>query len=312
MATPKGAEEVRKKWDALLSVINNISVDADGAGATSQESVQAARELLQNSGSLKASRSSPLRQKKSSEWDSRHHLLYSTVNHKMQKNVRAYFDRPRDIEGYGLKHRQGLRTVWQLDTPVQMPKAGQGHPNSVGKVWQTGGSCAGGGARLAATQITEGSGLTVGGAAEKRFGVLADVAGAMQELGDSTGMPPPQSKGLMKAPSTNYEDYEPHIDGGGWFLHRRSGKWKYHPEIGVFQHVQSGDYYVNNGGVMQKVEENVGAGASSGGLSKSTSAPMLLKELDWENRHHTMFNKDNHHYHPNFREYFERPRRLLY
>jgi len=309
MQTPKGSEQVRKKWDAL-SVINNVAVDDPGEG-TSQESVQAARDLLKNSGSLKASRSSPLRPKKSKEWDSRHHLLYSAVNHKMQKNVRAYFDRPREAEAYGLKHRDVLRTVWQLDTSEEAPPAGQAHPNSIGKTWQPGGSACGGAAREAATQVTEGIGLTVGGNHNKKLEVLADIAGGLQELGDSTMLPSAKGSQATKAPGTNYEDYEPHVDGGGWFLHKKTGKWKYNPEIGVFQNVKSGDFYVNRNGVLQKVDEGTSKVATPG-LSKSASAPMHLKELDWDHRHHTMFNKDNHHYHPNFREYFERPRRLLY
>jgi len=47
-------------------------------------------------------------------------------------------------------------------------------------------------------------------------------------------------------------------------------------------------------------------------MSKSASAPDVSGMGPWDNRHHILFNKDNTHYHPNFREYFERPRDLLY
>lgn len=313
MASPMGAEQVRKKWDALLSVINNVSVDNDAAAAadSAQDSVQAARELLQHSASLKMSRSSPLRPKQRKDWDSRHHLLYSKVNGKMQKNVRAYFDRPREAEGYGLKHREALRTVWQLDTTEVPPKPGEAHPNAIGKTWQIGGRCYGGGARSDATRVTEGIGLIVGGNVKKRYDVLDNMIGGVAQTGS---FPTPTTKEKfppMSVPSVNREDYEEHIDGGGWFLHKKSGNWKYNPEIGIFQNVKSGCYYVNKGGVMQKVDESFDTHVSPD-LRKSTSLPHFLKELDWDNRHHLMFNKDNHHYHPNFREYFERPRRLLY
>lgn len=290
-------------------MINNVSaLDSEVSGT--QDSAQLARDLLQNSGSLKASRSSPVREKKKKDWDSRHSLLYSAVNHKMQKNVRAYFDRPREIEAFGLKHRPTLRTIWQLDTPERPPSSGEAPQGSLGKTWQPGGSCCGGGGRAAAKLVTEAAHLTIGGNTEKRLEVLAEVAGTVQEADDSILT---QRKAFrsqaMKAPSTNYEEYEPHIDGGGWFLHARTRKWKYHPGIGVFQDVNSGYYYVPKDGMLHKVEE---ATVALPALAKSSSAPHLLRELDWDKRHSTMFNKDNHTYHPNFREYFERPRRLLY
>jgi len=123
-ATP---EQVRKKWDALLNVINNVSADAGGEGATSAQGppLRAAQELLRETGS---SMKSPTRSKRR-EWNDRHHLMYSVVNAKMQRNIRSYFDRPREIEAYGLRHDDPLRTIWQLDTEEVAPPKGtmRGH-----------------------------------------------------------------------------------------------------------------------------------------------------------------------------------------
>merc|ERR1719235_1797233 len=108
-------EEVRRKWDALLNVINSASLDGADAGAAptrAAEPSEAARDLLQQSQSLRSSRTNPLRARKRSEWDDRHTLLYSAVNARMHKNVRAYFDRPRLQEQYGLAHRDVLRNTW--------------------------------------------------------------------------------------------------------------------------------------------------------------------------------------------------------
>eukprot|EP00928_Gymnodinium_smaydae_P032391 TRINITY_DN23477_c0_g1_i1.p1 TRINITY_DN23477_c0_g1~~TRINITY_DN23477_c0_g1_i1.p1 ORF type:complete len:251 (+),score=55.67 TRINITY_DN23477_c0_g1_i1:174-926(+) len=242
-------EQVRRKWDALLGVINNvqgtgdISLGATGtaargagtrgdAGADSANTspraspLQAARDLLRQSSSLKASRTVPARQPGPRQpWDDKHHLMFSVLNDRMQKNVRTYFDRPREIEGYGLKHRNVLRTTWQLETPEAPPGPGL---SSSQKKWQVGGSCCGGAAAAQAGQVTTSANLIVGGVAEKRKKVVAT---------------------LQKRPELNH----------------------------------------------------------------SESAPgLLLRELDWDGRHQVMFDKDNHHYHPNFREYFERPRGLLY
>eukprot|EP00929_Paragymnodinium_shiwhaense_P037708 TRINITY_DN20044_c0_g3_i1.p2 TRINITY_DN20044_c0_g3~~TRINITY_DN20044_c0_g3_i1.p2 ORF type:complete len:204 (+),score=47.00 TRINITY_DN20044_c0_g3_i1:137-748(+) len=193
-------EQVRRKWDALLAVINNVSADGDQNAASSPHKASsataaAARELLQQSGSIKASRVKV--PKRRHDWDDRHHLLFSEVNGRMHKNVRAYFDRPRDTEGYGLKHRPTLRTTWQLDTTeVQMS---------------------------------------------------------------------PEEEHAFRAANRAQSPL---------------------------------------------------AQEAQGSLSKSHSAPGLSASLTrrgpWDGRHHVMFDKDNHHYHPNFREYFERPRQLMW
>eukprot|EP00927_Polykrikos_kofoidii_P021744 TRINITY_DN20496_c0_g1_i1.p1 TRINITY_DN20496_c0_g1~~TRINITY_DN20496_c0_g1_i1.p1 ORF type:complete len:202 (+),score=18.99 TRINITY_DN20496_c0_g1_i1:129-734(+) len=192
------AEQVRKKWDALLNVINNVSGDGDiaenppplgstlgktagdTAASPSPGAAEAARDLLAVSGSLKSTRRPPRSSK--NQWDDRHHLLFSAVNDNLQRNTRAYFDRPRDIEHYGLKPKELLRTTWSLDTP-ENPEA------------------------------------------------------------------------------------------------------------------------------VQKVPKEPPSPASSKRMSKSASSPAVG---DWNPRHQVMFNKDNRHYHPNFREYFERPRSLRY
>lgn len=175
-------EQVRKKWDALLSVINNVSVEP-AAGSAAAQPLQAARELLSDSLARESSLSPGASHISKKDWDARHHLLYSTINHKMQKNIRSYFDRPREIDSYGTRHDPPLRAMWQLDTPTEPTEAGPTSPMS-----------------------------------------------------------------------------------------------------------------------------------SSKAMARSASVPegrMSNREAHWDGRHSVMFNKDNHHYHPNFRDYFERPRHLL-
>lgn len=211
-------EQVRKKWDALLNVINNVSADsADSGGQGSDPSqrppLRAARELVSDASA--AAKFSP-GQGRRKEWNDRHHLMYSVCNHRMQKNIRSYFDRHRDIESYGLRYDEPLRTQWQLDTPEQAPAPGtlRGHY----------------------AKFNSSQGL------DSRGGHLPTIA-----------------------------DGSPSQQAGS-------------PE--------------------------------STGMSRSRSDPGLTKgerqEKGWDQRHAVVFSKDNHHYHGNLREYFERPRAVLF
>eukprot|EP00397_Hematodinium_sp_SG-2012_P033702 GEMP01036050.1.p1 GENE.GEMP01036050.1~~GEMP01036050.1.p1 ORF type:complete len:389 (+),score=62.37 GEMP01036050.1:45-1169(+) len=46
-----------------------------------------------------------------------------------------------------------------------------------------------------------------------------------------------------RIPPGEFVDYEALNDGSGWYVYRKTGKWKYHKEVGVFLHVKSGVYY---------------------------------------------------------------------
>jgi len=46
----------------------------------------------------------------------------------------------------------------------------------------------------------------------------------------------------------DFSDYEPSQDGGGWYVYKKTGKWKYHPETGLYMHVKSKVYYVQKDG----------------------------------------------------------------
>ncbi|CAJ1414122.1 unnamed protein product [Effrenium voratum] len=124
-------EEVRRKWDELLNVINNVATTAgetpespaSASGRRPRGQLKAASELLSKSQSAGQLPGTPIRRGRPT-WDDRHHLLYSTVNDRMQRNVRCYFDRPRDIDAYGTRYDKPLRTVWQLDTAVETPPPG--------------------------------------------------------------------------------------------------------------------------------------------------------------------------------------------
>merc|ERR1712232_1061430 len=150
-------------------------------------------------------------------------------NGNMHRNVRAYFDRPREAESYGTKHRPTLRAIWQLETPVMKPVQDEESIKKALANWQVGGACSGGAAPKHLATVTKMADLTTGGIEAKKKELIA----AMRTGGEKV-------------------------------------------------------------------------------LSETASAPNLFREIHWDKRHQTMFGKDNHLYHPNFREYFERPRGLLY
>jgi hypothetical protein len=211
---PGGSPEgVRKKWDALLNVINNVSADtSDAPGRGSDPSqrppLRAARELVSDSSA--AAKFSPAKGRRK-EWNDRHGLMYSAVNSRMQKNIRSYFDRPRDIESYGLRYDEPLRTSWQLDTPEVPPPPGT-------------------------------------------------LRGHYAKFNNTVG-----SSGLLPALA----------DGS----------------------------------------PSQGGSPESTGMSRSQSDPGYkhkMRENGWDGRHAILFSKDNHHYHGNLREYFERPRAVLH
>lgn len=59
-------------------------------------------------------------------------------------------------------------------------------------------------------------------------------------------------------PPTNFTDYEPSPDGSGWYVYKKTGKWKYHPETGLYLHIKSGVYYVQKEGdpkAFRKIED---------------------------------------------------------
>lgn len=203
-------EGVRKKWDALLNVINNVSADsadAPGRDPSQRLPLRAARELVSDSSA--AAKFSPGKGRRK-EWNDRHHLMYSICNHRMQKNIRSYFDRHRDIESYGLRYDEPLRTIWQLETPEVRPAPG----------------------------------------------TLRGHYAKFNNTGGSTGLLPALAAG------------SPSQEGS--------------PE--------------------------------STGMSRSRSDPGFhkVRESGWDGRHAILFSKDNHHYHGNLREYFERPRAVLH
>jgi len=201
-------DQVRKKWDALLNVINNVSADSpsQGADASQRPPLRAARELVNDTSA--AARASPGTGRRP-DWNYRHHLMYKDAG--MQKNIRSYFDRTREIDSNGLRYDAPLRTIWQLETPEVRDPPGtlRGHY-----------------AKFNSPQ----------GSPSSRPGLLPAIA-------DQEAMSP-QSTGMSRSKS------EPTFHG--------------------------------------------------------------MRETGWNGRHHVVFGKDNHHYHSNLREYFERPRAVLW
>mmetsp|Transcript_12478 Transcript_12478/g.29390 ORF Transcript_12478/g.29390 Transcript_12478/m.29390 type:complete len:666 (-) Transcript_12478:174-2171(-) len=60
----------------------------------------------------------------------------------------------------------------------------------------------------------------------------------------------PKKRGATpeRVPPTSFSDYEPVAEGSGWYLYKKTGKWKYHPETGLYLHVKSDVYYVQKEG----------------------------------------------------------------
>jgi len=68
-----------------------------------------------------------------------------------------------------------------------------------------------------------------------------------------------RSKSPERIPPTDFQDYEPAENGGGWYVYKRTGKWKYHPETGLYLHVKSKVYYVQKDGdlkAFRKIEDD--------------------------------------------------------
>lgn len=51
------------------------------------------------------------------------------------------------------------------------------------------------------------------------------------------------SRSPERVPPTQFEDYEPAGDGSGWYVYKKTGKWKFHPETGLYFHFKSQVYY---------------------------------------------------------------------
>ncbi|CAE7333518.1 unnamed protein product, partial [Symbiodinium necroappetens] len=46
-----------------------------------------------------------------------------------------------------------------------------------------------------------------------------------------------------RVPPTQFEDYEPAGDGSGWYVYKKTAKWKFHPETGLYFHLKTQVYY---------------------------------------------------------------------
>eukprot|EP00929_Paragymnodinium_shiwhaense_P017773 TRINITY_DN1274_c0_g1_i2.p1 TRINITY_DN1274_c0_g1~~TRINITY_DN1274_c0_g1_i2.p1 ORF type:complete len:657 (+),score=175.53 TRINITY_DN1274_c0_g1_i2:192-2162(+) len=57
-----------------------------------------------------------------------------------------------------------------------------------------------------------------------------------------------RSRTPERTPPTDFKDYEPAEDAGGWYVYKKTGKWKYHPETGLYLHCKSKVYYVQKEG----------------------------------------------------------------
>lgn len=68
-----------------------------------------------------------------------------------------------------------------------------------------------------------------------------------------------RSRSPERIPPVDFSDYEPSPDGGGWYVYKKTGKWRYHPETGLYLHVKSKVYYVQKEGdskTFRKIEDD--------------------------------------------------------
>jgi len=75
----------------------------------------------------------------------------------------------------------------------------------------------------------------------------------------SNRKPKRRSRTPERVPPTSFGDYEPAPDGSGWYVYKKTGKWKYHPETGLYLHIKSGIYYVQKDGdpkAFRKIEDD--------------------------------------------------------
>ncbi|CAL1126189.1 unnamed protein product [Cladocopium goreaui] len=94
--------------------------------------------------------------------------------------------------------------------------------------------------------------LCAGSESEQKHGdpmsILGNLSDFEEELSRSPSRPakrrPQQpSRSPERVPPTQFEDYEPAGDGSGWYVYKKTGKWKFHPETGLYFHFKSQVYY---------------------------------------------------------------------
>mmetsp|Transcript_52908 Transcript_52908/g.113430 ORF Transcript_52908/g.113430 Transcript_52908/m.113430 type:complete len:662 (-) Transcript_52908:95-2080(-) len=54
---------------------------------------------------------------------------------------------------------------------------------------------------------------------------------------------PEVAKPPERTPPTDFSDYIQESLDSGWYKYKRTGKWRYHPEVGLYHHVKSDVYY---------------------------------------------------------------------
>jgi len=66
------------------------------------------------------------------------------------------------------------------------------------------------------------------------------------------------SRSPERVPPTDFGDYEPAGDGSGWYVYKKTGKWKFHPETGLYYHIKSAVYYMPKEGSksFRKIEDD--------------------------------------------------------
>mmetsp|Transcript_59293 Transcript_59293/g.105406 ORF Transcript_59293/g.105406 Transcript_59293/m.105406 type:complete len:658 (-) Transcript_59293:58-2031(-) len=81
---------------------------------------------------------------------------------------------------------------------------------------------------------------------------------ASQSRSPSRGNRRAPSRSPERVPPTDFGDYEPAGDGSGWYVYKKTGKWKFHPETGLYYHNKSGVYYMpkENSKSFRKIEDD--------------------------------------------------------
>ncbi|CAK0890569.1 unnamed protein product [Prorocentrum cordatum] len=81
----------------------------------------------------------------------------------------------------------------------------------------------------------------------------------LSEARSKSHRPRKRSRTPERVPPTSFADYEPAPDGSGWYVYKKTGKWKYHPETGLYLHIKSSVYYIQKDGdpkAFRKIEDD--------------------------------------------------------
>lgn len=219
-------------------------------------------------------------EKEKPAWDTQHHILFNQVNAKLTANSRDYFDRPRQREAYGCRYDPPLFVTWML----------RGDPSKAKRIGPRKGGDPKGWDIPPTSELADmrrrRRRTFASDRAESQSSMRGDVSTEVSTDGRSLASPGSSSAMPSVSPSPG-------------------------PASAAASPLPSG------------------RGPGTPLLSRSSSAPgsqhrarshghNILRtppppgSIPWHREHQILFCKDNSMYHKNYREYFDRPKDLLW